>query len=70
MQGIRREMEKVTPRMAKELKIKCFAVGYCEEVYMCKELKGKMPKKEDFLESRKQYSQEFYKDLAIQIKEP
>jgi thymidylate synthase (FAD) len=47
MQAIKREMRRVTPRLARELKIKCFASGYCDEAHMCDELSGRMPRKGD-----------------------
>lgn len=69
MYKIKQEVRKVTPRLARELKIKCFAMGYCDEATMCKELEGKMPRKEDVFEGYEQYTQQFYEDLAAQVGE-
>ena len=47
MHLIRYRVQEVSKRFAKEMKIKCFAIGYCNEKYMCKELKDKMPHRDD-----------------------
>lgn len=45
MGKIKQELKRISPRLARELKIKCSTVGYCNERNMCKELKNKMPRK-------------------------
>lgn len=47
MNALRREVKTVSPRLAKEMKIKCIAMGYCNEASPCKELGDKMPRKPD-----------------------
>lgn len=47
MNALRREVKTVSPRLAKEMQIKCIAMGYCNEASPCKELGDKMPRKND-----------------------
>ncbi len=46
---MRAAVREVSPRLAQELRIKCFQHGYCEEAHMCEELSGKMPRKADWM---------------------
>lgn len=64
MVRIKREVRSVSPRLAGELKIKCFAQGYCDEARMCSELEGKMPRKDDMFASYERRSKIFYERLA------
>ena len=47
MHLIRYRVKAVSTTFGNEMKIKCVAMGYCNEKYMCKELKDKMPHKDD-----------------------
>ncbi|MGV3615301.1 MAG: FAD-dependent thymidylate synthase [Fimbriimonas sp.] len=47
MTSIKQAIRKVSPRLASELKIKCFAVGFCDEEEMCVALKSRMPHRND-----------------------
>lgn len=46
MYALRREVKSVSPRLAIEMKIKCIAMGYCDEASPCKELGDKIPRKQ------------------------
>lgn len=69
MNALKREVRRVSPRLASELQIKCFAQGYCDEAKMCVELEGKMPRKEELLRTHERYTQTFYHALAVGIGE-
>lgn len=60
MAKIKNEIHNVSPRLAKELKIKCFQMGYCDEKYMCDELKGRMPRQRDVMNAYRKENKDFY----------
>lgn len=66
---MKREIRRVSPRLAHELKIKCFAQGYCDETVMCKELESRMPRKSDLLHGFEEHTRTFYQELAVSIGE-
>ena len=47
MRLIKVEVRAVSEKFGNEMVIKCFAMGYCNETYICDELKETMPRKED-----------------------
>ncbi len=49
MRLIKFEVKTVSQRFASEMVVKCFATGYCNETYICDELKETMPRKGDVL---------------------
>lgn len=67
--SMKREIRRVSPRLASELKIKCFLQGYCDEANMCRELEGRMPRKDALLHGYEQYTQADYQQLAVSIGE-
>ncbi len=67
--AMKREIRRISPRLASELKIKCFAQGYCDEATMCHELPGGMPRKYALFHAYQQYSQTYYRELAVSIGE-
>lgn len=44
---MKREIRAISPRLAQELKIKCFRMGSCDETNMCATLEGRMPRRDD-----------------------
>lgn len=69
MTCLKREIRKVSPRLASELKIKCFKLGYCDEKIICEELKEKMPSRNELSQNGHLYSNDFYKKLSIHLGE-
>lgn len=67
--AMKREIRRVSPRLAGELKIKCFAQGYCDEAVMCSQLDGKMPRKQAIFHGYQEYTQNYYHDLAVSVGE-
>lgn len=67
--AMKREIRRISPRLASELKIKCFAQGYCDEAVMCHELNGRMPRKDALFHAYEQYNQSYYRELAVSIGE-
>jgi thymidylate synthase (FAD) len=67
--SMKREIRRVSPRLASELKIKCFSQGYCDEAVMCRELESRMPRRDALLHGYEQYTQTFYQQLAVSIGE-
>ncbi len=66
--AIKSEIDKVSPRLAGEMKIKCFRMGYCDEKMMCEPLKDKMPRKEDIINTHQKSGTQL-SDLEIEVGE-
>jgi len=45
MFAVKAGVRRVSPRLAREMRIKCFASGSCDEEYICNELAGRMPRR-------------------------
>lgn len=69
IQSCKRELRRISPRLASELKIKCFAQGYCDEAKMCEELDGRMPRRDTLLSGYEQFTKTDYKRLAQSVGE-
>jgi len=69
MRRIKSEVRRVCPRLSRELKIKCFSTGFCDEVKMCAQLEGRMPRKEDVFAGYQAYTHQFYEGLARSVDE-
>jgi len=67
--AMKREIRRISPRLAGGLKIKCFAQGYCDEAVMCRELDGRMPRKDALFHAYEQYNHSYYRQLAVSIGE-
>ena len=67
--AMKREVRRISPRLASELRIKCFAQGYCDEAVMCHELNGRMPRRDALFRAYEQYNQSHYRELAVSIGE-
>jgi len=64
---IRAAIRTVSPRLARELRIKCFRAGYCDETRMCIELKGRMPRKDEVIGSRQRLPSKYYERLEAEL---
>lgn len=69
MNAMKREIRRVSPRLARELKIKCFAQGFCDEAVMCRELDGRMPRRDSAVRAPGSDAEGFYHALAVSIQE-
>jgi len=69
MHEIKKELKRISFKLASELKIKCFSTGYCSERSICKELEMKIPKKEDLINQNQSINQDYYEELEKQIDE-
>lgn len=67
--ALKREIRHISPRLARELKIKCFAQGYCDEARMCHELDGRMPRRDALFRGYELYTKSYYEQLAASVGE-
>jgi len=69
MRACKREIGTVSQRLASELKIKCFAQGYCDEASMCSELKERMPRRDAIIGEDAALTRNYYARLASSVGE-